>query len=88
MTCLIAFVLATRQRETALDGTDMVDVDAAVLVAFVLAAVATFGAALFASGVVGASAQQFALHHLIHVTAATLDGSLAIARWTLAGVAA
>lgn len=52
MACLIAFVLAARQIETARHRTNVIDVNAALLVAFVAAATAFFRAAFLAACIV------------------------------------
>lgn len=84
MTCLIAFVFAAGQTVGAGHRAHVVDIDAAFLVAFVLAAAAFLCASFLAPCIVGAGRQVDAFHHLIHVTATTLDTRLLIAGRTIA----
>lgn len=60
--------------------TDVIVVDAAFLVAFVLGAAAHAGAALLATSIVGSGLQLFALDLLVHVAAAAFDGCGFVAR--------
>lgn len=57
----------------------MIDVDAAFLIAFMLAAGAFFGATFFAACVIGTRRQLAAFNHLIHVATATFDSRLLVA---------
>lgn len=67
--------------------TDVIVVDAAFLVAFVLGTAAHAGAALLAARVVGSGLQLLALDLPVHVTAAAFDGCRFVARRTLVQVA-
>lgn len=60
--------------------TDVIVVDAAFLVAFVLGAAAHAGAALLATSIVSSGLQLFALDLLVHVAAAAFDGCGFVAR--------
>lgn len=86
MTGLVALVLAARQAVGARHRAHVVEVDAALLVALVLAAAALLCATLLASGVVGTGRQIDAFHHLVHVAAAALDARLLVAWRTWAVV--
>lgn len=87
MAGLVALVLAARERVVAGHRADVVDVYAALLIAFVLAARTFLYAALLAAGVVGARRQLPAFDHLVHVAAAALDCGLLVARRAIAQVA-
>lgn len=67
--------------------TDVIVVDAAFLIAFVLGAAAHAVAALLAASVVGSGLQLFALDLLVHVATAAFDGCSFVARRTLVQVA-
>lgn len=79
-------MLAARQIEIALKRADVVDVDAALLVALVLAAISFFGASLLTTRIVRASEQLPTLDHLLHVAATTAHSRLLGAWRTVAGV--
>lgn len=90
MAGLIALMPATGERSIAGQWTGVIDVDAALGVALVLAAAALLGAATLAARIVRARRQLPALDHLIHVAAAALHSRLlragrALAQVTLAG---
>lgn len=87
MTRLVALVLAARQAVGAGHWTDVIEIDATLLVAFVFAAAALLRATLLASCVIGTGQQVNAFHHLVHVAATTFDTRLLIAWWTCAVVA-
>lgn len=67
--------------------TDVIVVDTAFLVAFVLGAAAHAGAALLATSIVGSGLQLFALDLLVHVTAPAFDDCGFVARRTPVQVA-
>lgn len=79
MARLIAFVLAAGQTVGAGHRAHVIEIDAALLIAFVLAAATFLRASLLASCVIGPGREVDAFHHLIHVAAATLDTRLLIA---------
>lgn len=83
---LVTLVLAACQIKIARKWTDVIDVDAALLVAFVFAAVTLLDAPLLATGIVRTGQQLTAFHHLLHVATATTDGRFLGARRTVAGV--
>lgn len=83
MTWLIAFVFAARQCIVTWHRADVVNVDAALLVALVFAAGAFLYTALFAASIVSSGRELAALNHLVHVTAAAFDGCLFVARRTI-----
>lgn len=66
---------------------DVIVVDAAFLVAFVLGAASHPRAAFLAASVVGSSLQLFALDLLVHVAAATLDHRGLVAGWAFVQMA-
>lgn len=87
VTGLVAAMPAAGKGLVARLWTDVIVVDAAFLVAFVLGAATQAGAALFAASVVGSGLQLFAFDLLVHVAAATFDGCGFVARRTLVQVA-
>lgn len=65
----------------------MVDVDATLSVALVLATASFFGTTSLAASIVRSGRKLPTLDHLIHVSTTALDGSLLRAGWTLTQVA-
>lgn len=87
MTGLIAFMPATAERAIAGQRAGVIDIDAALGIALVLATAALLGAATLAARIVRTGRQLAALDHLIHVAATALDRRLLGARRALAQVA-
>lgn len=80
-------MLTAGQIEATGHGTNVIDVDAALLVALVSAAATLLDAPFPASCIVGTRGQLGAFHFLVHVAAAALHTGLFIAGRTLADVA-
>lgn len=87
MAGLVALVTAAAEGAIAGQWTRVIDVDAALRVALVLATAALLGAAPLAASVVRTRRQLAALDHLVHVATATLHCRLLGTRRTLAQVA-
>lgn len=79
MTSLLALVPAAAQGLRTRQRTDVLDVDAAQLVAVVLAAGPLLLAAFLAARVVGLARQVLASDLAVHVTASALDVSVQVA---------
>lgn len=87
MTWQIAFVFATRQRKSTWQWTEVIDIDAAFLLAFVFATGTFFGTEFLAASIIGPGRKLATFDHLIHVATATFDSSLFVTGWTIAGMA-
>jgi len=87
MTRLIAFVASAAQGAVAGQRAGVVDVDATLGVALVLATAALLGATPLATGVIRSRRQLATLDHLVHVATTALDGRLLCAGRTLPQVA-
>lgn len=75
MAGLVALVLPTAQGVRAGLWADMINVNAAFLIAFVLSAIAFLRATTFASGIISSGCQLPALHHLLHMATSALGCS-------------
>lgn len=80
MAGLVTLVFAASEIKVARQWTDVVNVNAALLVAFVFATVSLFDAAFLATCIVRTGQQLTAFHHLLHVSTATANGGFLGAR--------
>lgn len=87
MTGLIAFVFSTRQGVVTGQWTEVIDVNATFLVAFMFATGTFFGATFLAAGIIGPGGELATFYHLIHVTTTTFNCSLLVTGRTIARVA-